>query len=90
MEEMLLEIKDLSVEYQTDDATIYAVNHVDLAMKKGQTLGIVGHTGAGKSTLANLMTRLYDPIEGRITLDGEDLKNYSLEQQSRGLYGLIC
>ncbi|MBQ9545507.1 MAG: ABC transporter ATP-binding protein [Clostridia bacterium] len=48
-------------------------------VKKGQTLGIVGHTGAGKSTLANLMTRLYDPTEGRITLDGEDLKNYSLD-----------
>ena len=48
-------------------------------VKKGRTLGIVGHTGAGKSTLANLMTRLYDPAEGRITLDGEDLKNYSLD-----------
>ena len=78
MEEMLLEIKDLSVEYQTDDATIYAVNHVDLAMKKGQTLGLVGETGAGKTTIAKsilgILPRPQSKItSGEIIFDGQNL-----------------
>lgn len=47
---------------------------VDLEAKAGEVIGIVGHSGAGKSTLINLVTRLYDPLEGRILLDGVDLR----------------
>ena len=50
---------------------------VSFSLEAGKTLGIVGHTGAGKSTLANLLTRLYDAEEGSITLDGQDIRRYS-------------
>ena len=51
MEEKLLEIKDLSVEYTTDEDIVKAVNHVSLTLNKGETIGLVGETGAGKTTL---------------------------------------
>ena len=51
---------------------------VDLLIPAGQTLALVGPTGAGKSTLAKLITRTYDPIEGRVTLDGHDLREVTL------------
>ncbi|MBE6592092.1 MAG: ABC transporter ATP-binding protein [Ruminococcaceae bacterium] len=55
------------------------LDDVSFALERGKTLGIVGHTGAGKSTLANLLTRLYDVNEGKITIDGVDIKDYSFE-----------
>ena len=45
-----LEIENLSVEFRTDDRTVYAVNGLNLTIRKGQTLGLVGETGAGKTT----------------------------------------
>ena len=48
----ILEIKDLQVQYHTEDGTVYALNHVDLELDDGETLGLVGETGAGKTTLA--------------------------------------
>ena len=55
------------------------IDHVSFDIPAGSTLGIVGQTGAGKSTLANLLTRLYDPVSGRITIDGIDLKNVAFD-----------
>mgnify|MGYP000855211493 CR=1 FL=1 len=52
MTENILEIKDLVVHYETDDGVVYAVNGISLAIGKGQTLGLVGETGAGKTTTA--------------------------------------
>ncbi len=52
---------------------IQALQNISFNLKPGQTLGIIGRTGAGKSTLANLMSRLYDPTEGKIFIDGEDI-----------------
>jgi peptide/nickel transport system ATP-binding protein len=51
MSENLLELRDLSIEYHTDDAIIYAVNNIHLSIKKGETIGLVGETGAGKTTV---------------------------------------
>ncbi|MBR5296131.1 MAG: ABC transporter ATP-binding protein, partial [Clostridia bacterium] len=52
---------------------------VSFKVPAGKTLGIVGHTGAGKSTLANLITRLYDPNSGTIKIDGHDLQDLTLK-----------
>ncbi len=55
-----------------------ALEHIDLVVHAGETIAIVGATGSGKTTLATLLTRLYDPTAGRVTLDGVDLRDLSL------------
>ncbi|MEA4912059.1 MAG: ABC transporter ATP-binding protein [Oscillospiraceae bacterium] len=67
MAEKLLEIKDLFVEYLTDDAVVYAVNGIDLDVAEGETLGLVGETGAGKTTTALSILRLLPDRVGKIT-----------------------
>ncbi|MFP6641024.1 MAG: ABC transporter ATP-binding protein, partial [Myxococcota bacterium] len=52
--------------------------HVDLAMNAGQVVAVVGPTGSGKTTLTNLLLRLYDPDEGRIEIDGRDIREFTL------------
>jgi len=54
-----------------------ALDHVDLRVAPGQTVALVGATGAGKSTLAKLVARFYDPTEGRVLVDGHDLRDVS-------------
>jgi len=76
--ENILEIKDLVVEYHTDEAIIHAVTGVDLTVKKGETIGLVGETGAGKTTIARSILRILQtpPAKfcgGEIIFDGEDL-----------------
>ncbi len=61
---------------------------VSFEIPAGATVAIVGATGAGKSTLANLLMRFYDPTRGRITLDGVDLREYGLEEL-RSQFGLV-
>ena len=52
---------------------------MNLTIKPNQTTAIVGHSGAGKSTIAKMITRLYDPTSGNVTVDGIDLKSYEIE-----------
>ena len=66
-EQPLLEIRDLSVEYRTDEMTVHAVNHVSLSVGHKETLGLVGETGAGKTTLALSLLRLLPKRIGNIT-----------------------
>jgi ATP-binding cassette subfamily B protein len=56
----------------------WAVRHIDLVLRPGERVALVGLNGAGKTTLVKLLSRLYDPTEGRILLDGRDLREYDL------------
>jgi ATP-binding cassette subfamily B protein len=58
---------------------------VDLKLTPGERVALVGENGAGKTTLTKLMARLYDPTEGRILLDGRDLREYDLESVRRAI-----
>jgi ABC-type multidrug transport system fused ATPase/permease subunit len=58
---------------------------LDLDVPPGTTVALVGHTGAGKSTIAKLLARFYDPTEGRITIDGQDLRDITQESLRRQL-----
>ena len=87
MSEQILSIQDLSVIYKTDLETVYAVNHISLDLNAGETLGLVGETGAGKTTTALgvmglLPERTARVTSGRILLQGDDLlKKKELEMQ---------
>lgn len=65
------------VEFSYDDKR-KALKGITLEMKPGQTIALVGHTGSGKSTIANLITRFYDPTAGSVKIDGQDLRDVSL------------
>ena len=78
MSENVLEIKNLGVHYETPDGVAEAVNDVSFTIKAGETLGLVGETGAGKTTIAlTIMGLLPKPvgqvIQGEILLDGENI-----------------
>ena len=78
MADNILEIRDLVVEYRTDEAVIHAVNGVNLDIKQGETIGLVGETGAGKTTIARSIMRILQtpPAKfcgGQILFQGEDL-----------------
>jgi ATP-binding cassette subfamily B protein len=64
------------------------VRHLHFNLRAGEVIALVGENGAGKTTLVKLLTRLYDPSEGRILLDGHDLREYDLDSL-RGNIGVI-
>jgi len=66
------------VGFRYPDNSCWAVRHVNLTITPGEKIALVGENGAGKTTLAKLLARLYDPTEGRILLDGVDLREYQL------------
>lgn len=91
MSETLLEIKNLSVQYETFDGIVKAVRNVNLSLESGKTLGLVGETGAGKTTIAKSILRLLPTPPARVT-SGEIIFNgQSLlactEKQMRKLRG---
>ena len=91
MAEKLLEIENLSVEYNTEIATVYAVNGLSLSLNYGETLGLVGETGAGKTTTCLSIMRLLpegigEITDGKIVLDGHDMLNLP-EEKIRDLRG---
>ena len=65
---------------QREVARVHAVDDVSLEVRRGETLGLVGETGCGKSTLARCVTRLYDLTSGRIVFDGDDISTLSRRQ----------
>ncbi len=71
-----LVFQDVGFRYPNSDR--WAVRHLSFALQPGERLALVGENGAGKTTLAKLLVRLYDPTEGRILLDGRDLREYDV------------
>jgi ABC-type multidrug transport system fused ATPase/permease subunit len=72
-----LRFDHVSFRYGSDDDGEWALRDLDLEVPAGQTVALVGETGAGKSTFARLVSRFYDPTEGRVVLDGHDLRSVS-------------
>ena len=73
-----LEFKKVSLSYP--ETGITAIDNISLRIPAGSTLGIIGNIGSGKSTLLDLILRLYDPTSGSITLDGHNLKDFTLTE----------
>jgi len=59
------------------------LSHINLAIKPGKKIAIVGASGTGKSTLVSLVPRFYDPSEGEVRIDGQDIRNYTLQPQRK-------
>ena len=68
-----------NVSFKYPGSEKYVLKNVNLFIKPGESIALVGLNGAGKTTLIKLLTRLYDPTEGRITLDGTDLRDFDLQ-----------
>ena len=68
-----------NVGFRYPDAETWALRGLDFELRAGEVLALVGENGAGKTTLVKLLARLYDPDEGRILLDGRDLREYDLD-----------
>ncbi|MHB1146979.1 MAG: ABC transporter ATP-binding protein [Lutibacter sp.] len=72
-----IEFKDVSFTY--DDTNIVALQHINFKLEKGKTLGILGNTGSGKTTLISLIARLYDVKSGAILIDGQPIEQLNLD-----------
>jgi ATP-binding cassette subfamily B protein/subfamily B ATP-binding cassette protein MsbA len=81
-----VELENVSFTYPGGEMP--ALVDVNLSVKAGQTVALVGPSGAGKTTLSNLVARFYDPTAGRITLDGRDLRDFDVES-FRALLGIV-
>lgn len=80
-----ISFKDMSFGY---DKNRLILEHIDLEIPAGSTIAFVGETGAGKSTLASILLRFYDPFWGKILIDGEDIKSYR-QQTLREQIGIV-
>lgn len=74
-----LEFDRVSFAYQMGDATVPVLSDVSFQIRRGQTLGIVGPPGAGKSTIAHLIPRFYDVTSGAVRIDGQDIREVTLK-----------
>lgn len=82
-----IEFKNVSFKYNLN-AKQNTLSHIDLKIKAGETIGIIGGTGSGKSSLVQLIPRLYDVSEGEVLIDGRNVKEYSL-QHLRDAIGMV-
>ena len=71
-----IEFENVSFSFEDTDA----LKKVSFKASPGQTIGIIGHTGAGKSTLINLICRFYEPVSGKILIDGKDIRSYNIKK----------
>lgn len=78
-----IEFRDVEFSYEKNRRKI--IDGISFKIKSGETVGIVGHTGAGKSTVANLLIRLYDVDRGEIIIDGKNVREYTFETLRRNI-----
>ena len=83
MAEVLLEIKNLKKYFKTARGMVHAVDDVSFTLGKGQTLGIVGESGCGKTTTGRCLLRLVEPTSGQVLFEGRDLCDLSNREMSR-------
>ena len=91
MDNAILEISDLVIEYHTDDAVIHTLNGINLSVKQGETIGLVGETGAGKTTIAKAIIRILQTppakfCSGKIVFQGENIMDIP-EKEMRKIRG---
>ena len=79
-----VDFNDVCFSYSKDPEKL-ALNHIDLHIKSGETIGVIGGTGEGKSTLVNLIPRFYDVLSGSVCVSGRDVREYSLENLRDGV-----
>jgi ATP-binding cassette subfamily B protein len=83
-----LALDHVSFRYGSDEDAAWALRDIDLVVPAGQTVALVGATGAGKSTFAKLVARFYDPTEGSVRIDGHDLRSVAA-QSLRSQLGIV-
>ena len=84
--EVAVAFKDVTLTYQGDQNA--ALNHISFTAMKGQTIGVIGGTGSGKSSLVNMIPRFYDATEGKVEVFGNDVRDY-LFASLRGAVGMV-
>ncbi|MGN0679405.1 MAG: ABC transporter ATP-binding protein [Oscillospiraceae bacterium] len=90
-ERNLMEVKDGSIEFKDVSFKYYAtseksaLDHINLRINSGETIGIIGGTGSSKSTLVQMIPRLYDTTEGEVLVGGENVRDYNLEALRNGV-----
>ncbi|NLL80245.1 MAG: ABC transporter ATP-binding protein [Clostridiales bacterium] len=84
--DVAVEFKQVGLTYQ--DAGEESLSNINLQVKKGQTIGIIGGTGSGKTSFVHLIPRFYDATRGEVLVDGRNVKDYSLKEL-RGKVGMV-
>ena len=84
--EVAVAFKDVTLTYQGDQNA--ALNHISFTALKGQTIGVIGGTGSGKSSLVNMIPRFYDATEGQVEVFGNDVRDYRFAS-IRGAVGMV-
>jgi len=83
MSEVLLEAKNLKKYFKTRKGWLHAVDNVNFSIKKGETLGLVGESGCGKSTAGRVVLRLLEATDGEVLFNGEDIRKYNKKQMRK-------
>lgn len=82
-EEILLEVKNLKKYFKTKKGLLHAVDDISFDIKKGETLGLVGESGCGKSTAGRAILRLHEPTSGEVLLNKENVVNYKTKKEMK-------
>ena len=82
-------VRASNVMFKYPTSKMYAVDNISLELKEGETIAIVGENGSGKSTLVKLLTGIYKPCEGSITIDDLDTKKYKIDSVRQGISGVF-